>query len=500
MKKRILILLLALCMILPAAVACKPGSDPGTNTGESGIPDTGTGEKAQYDQNGFLLDDLPDDVRYGRKTVYIYAWKNVDNEFDPGEDASDQVSYELFRRNCHVEDRFDLLLEFDQVVCDYNSQGTWVTNVETRIMGGVEEFDLCAGYSMTMMTLARNGNLVDLGKCNYIDVSKPWYPETLMEQLNINDHIFGVSGDISLSYYGSLWFILMSDSMAEKYHLQGNPLQDVKDGSWTIDRMLGYASDVYFDLNSNGKDAADEFGLVVNSVGIDEFISGSRMTFIAVDDRGVFDVGADLENPTRGQELIEKLSYALNVSDGGIFNDDSTDFENLILSGRGLFVTTTINKLGRMRAAGLAFPYTILPSPKFDEYQLNYSTNLGFTYSMWMIPDTGKDTDLPALVIEALSSEGHRRVIPEFYDERVKYRFADNIESSEMFEIIRNTAWFEQSRLMYKVLEDRSMNPISVLRSSVVKDSTTWTSKIAGIRQKMAYFLRDDIAEVFRDD
>lgn len=497
MKKRVLICLLVLLMVLPAIASCNKNNTatPSTTTTNNTVGDDGL----RYDQNGYLMDDLPDDVKYGYRPVYIYAWKNVDNEFDPGENASDIVSYDLFRRNCAVEDRFEVSLEFNQVACDYNSQGAWVTNVENMLMGGVDELDLCAGYSMTMMTLAMNGSLADLGKCNYIDFSKPWYPETLMEQLNINDHIYGVSGDISLSFYGSLWFILMSDEIFEKYQLTGSPLEDVRDGSWTIDRMLEYAKDVYGDLNANGRDTGDEYGLVVNTVGIDEFISGSKMTFISAKENGDFDVGSDLASPTRGYDLIEKLSNALNVMEGGVYNDDSAEFESLILSGRGLFVTTTINKLGRMRAAGLDFPYTILPSPKYDEYQANYSTNLGFTYSMWMIPNTGKDTDLPALIIEGLSSEGYRTVIPTFYDEKVKLRFAENQDNLEMFELIRNTAWFEQSRLMYKVLEERSMNPISTFRNSVIKDTSTWTSKIAGIRQKLAYYLRDNVSEAYRN-
>ena len=504
--KRIICLFLLVSVLLSVLVACSkktPQQEQGSTDAveTESVTDSETeGEVIEYDEKGYQKDKLPDDVNYGGKDVTIFGWTNRFNEFKPVENATDEVSYQLFTRNLKVEERFGVTLNWLDAPCDYSNQTSWVTTVQNNAMSGDVLYDIVAGYSMTNMTLASQGYLVNLAGCNYIDFSNPWWPSTLVEQASINGKIYGASGDIAVSYYDNMYFILMNNDLFDSENVEGDPLGDVKDGTWTIEKMLSYAKNVVLDPNGNGKDSADTFGFVLKSVTqVDAFVAGANFKFIDLDTDGIFKISKDIENVDKGDKFVSTLAGAIHSENYAWYGNGSTDADAMLIDGRILFYTMTINNLGRKLNEGLEFDYYILPVPKWDTDQEQYYTNLGFEYTMYGIPNSGRDTDISALVIEALASEGYRTTTPAMYETKVKNRYSgDQSENVETFELLRNTTYFEPTRFLYKVLESRKVNPISALRTCVCDNSATWSSKVGALRLGLATYLKDDLTPAFR--
>ena len=502
MKKIFCVLLAVLCLVGTFASCNKKDSENET-TVENVDTEASSGNQVEYDERGYQKDNLPNDLDYGGQEVRILGCTNRFNDFEPKQGSTDNLSFQVFNRNAAVEDRFGVELVFSEIPCDYYSQTEYVSHITNLSLSGENTFDLYSAYSMVAMTLASQGKLQDLAQCNYIDFKNPWWPDTLVEQFMIGDSIYGASGDITLSYYENLEFILMNKELMPAFGVAGSPIEDVRDGSWTVEKMLSYAEQVAINEWGDDKDGSDTFGLVVtNAAYLDLFIAGCNFNFIHCDENGDFALGSDVTSAERGHALFSKLTEALYVGDSGWYSGASTEEAmaslEAIAGGRVLFTPITINSLGTRLSEGMDYDYLILPAPKYDTNQKNYYTVLSFEYNMYMIPNEGQDIDVSALVMEALASEGYRKTTPELFEIKVKNRFAgSDPDNAEMFELLRNTTYFEHSRFLYRVLEDNRMNPISILRNCVANNSDTWASKLDALKLNLATYLRDDLGKSF---
>ena len=120
MKKQILALLLALLMTAPAFVSC---SDSGTNeeTADSGSAPTASEEIAPeeivddtVDENGYLKDELPDELDFGGQVINLLYWSDVENqEFSAEEFTGEIVNDAIYQRNINVED--DLNVKYNWI-------------------------------------------------------------------------------------------------------------------------------------------------------------------------------------------------------------------------------------------------------------------------------------------------------------------------------------------------------------------------------------------------
>ena len=493
---KLIALLLMMASLLSVFAACKNGEKNPQDTTEE------TGEESTddlYDANGYLKDQLPDDIHYGNKEVNIIAWQNHFGEFAPDISSTDQVDMAVYERNSNVEERFGVELTYTIIPGDNTTQGDFVTAVENNLMSGDTIFDLVAAYSMCTMTMATDGVLENLMDCEYLNFDNPWWPKTLTTQATINGKLYGASGDIAVSYYYSMFLIVMNKSVWENYTLEGNVVEDVKSGEWTIDKMLTYAQNVYEDKNANGKDALDVYGLIFDhSVPFDMFISGSNMKFVKQTDNGKIQLGDDIMNISKGDAIITKLGTALQ--NDYAYYGNKTELSGAMVQGQALFYPCSISKLGTDIAEGISYDYYILPTPKYDTNQDHYYSNVGFTYTMYSIPKNGKDTDMPALLMEALASEGYRTSTDVLYEKKIKYQYSNEEFNMEMFELIRSYPYFEISRFSYQLFEQRKMNPISIFRTCVTsygKEGANWSTKISSIRKVLSYYLENDLTSAF---
>ena len=357
---KLIALLLMMTTLLSVLAACNNGEQVPQDTEE----ETEVSNDHLYDENGYLKDQLPNDIHYGNKEVNIVAWKNHFGEFDPDISSTDQVDMAVYERNANVEERFGVQLTYTVIPGDNDTQGDFVTAVENNLLSGDTVFDLVASYSMCTMTMATDGVLENLLDCEYLNFDNPWWPKTLTTQATINGNLYGASGDIAVSYYYSMFLIVMNKSVWNDFSLKGDIIQDVKSGEWTIDKMLTYAQEVHEDKNANGKDAADVYGLIFDHVvPFDMFLSGSNMKFVTQTDSGKIKLGDDIMNISKGDAIITKLGTALQ--NDYAYYGNKTELSSAMVQGQALFYPCSISKLGTDIADGISYDYYILPTPKY---------------------------------------------------------------------------------------------------------------------------------------
>lgn len=472
MKKHISILLL-LAMMLSAFAGCSDA--PAAEETDTTDP-TASAEAVETveteEETMYLPDDLPEDLTYDGTTVTTFGWSGPANaEFYVEEMNGEIVNDAIFERNATVSERLDVVLEYTLVPGANPDRASWVNNISNSITAGDGAYDIAAGYSMAGASLAAKSMLIDLNTLAHIDFTKPWWPSSLQNEATVAGKLYFCSGDISTYMIYYLYGMYFNKQLISDYSLD-NPYNLVKEGTWTLDKLMSMSEGIYVDANGNGtKDLADIYGFETHSTYVDPFYFGSGLRTTTVAEDGL-PVLSDDFGSEKTHDVLVKLVEFFNTNDAWLETSSYDNANNLFKEGRAIFIdhefTLAINHLRNTE-----MDYGIVPIPKYDEAQTEYYTVMSFPYSLYGVPIDAKNPDMSAAVMECLASESYRQVSPALFETGFKVKYATDNESAEMFDIIRESVVFDFGRIFN---DNFSSKTYSLFRSAVVSGDTNWAS------------------------
>ena len=89
---------------------------------------------------------------------------------------------------------------------------------------------------------------------------------------------------------------------------------------------------------------------------------------------------------------------------------------------------------------GMKDPYGVIPYPKLDDLQENYSGYIHNSAAYYVIPMTCKNADNVGAVLEVLCAESYRSVIEVYFETALKAKYAHDSETGQCIEIIREVS------------------------------------------------------------
>lgn len=463
---RLLGLMLALLTLASVLASCGGGGE-GTPTdsrddeGTTGPQETGP----ETDENGYLLDSVPDGLDYDNEDFVIMGWKEKAVDFTAEQSSKDTVEYQTYVRNTNVEDRLNIHLVFDVANNGGNSfQSDYLTHVTNA--GGT--FDMLGCYSLMMSSFMMNNITCDLTPYTQIDLSKPWWYESASNNAKINNKIYFVAGALANSIAEESMIIAANLDLVDSYNLK-DPRQMVLDDEWTLDSFFTMIANTGYDMNSqtSGKDAEDFFGYVNSyTVFMDGFYHGSGLKMLDIDEETGRVVLSTDYSGTKALDLTAYLETKLKADD--CFAPSSGTIMSIFENKRTIFTSTAFKDLLQSKSK-IDFSYTYLPYPKWqtkDVKQANYYTTVGFPATLFAIPEACSDKTRAAYVMECLASEGYRMVRPAYYD-KIRYQLGDDALDSQMFDIIVGNTAFDLGRLFSGAFS-WYRSPVAVYRETMV--------------------------------
>jgi hypothetical protein len=214
------------------------------------------------------------------------------------------------------------------------------------------------------------------------------------------------------------------------------PYQTVFEGKWTLDKLVSITKDVYEDLNGNGqRDKEDFYGYVSFSIH-----NGFLTAFdIPILEKGGDDILKIVANNEKTISFVEKIYDWYYNSTGVLVNPDYASGwdQEMFANNQALFA------FGRLKDAPNRYvasnvEYGIVPLPKFDENQKNYrvfSVDEFFMIPCTVAPDALERT---GIIIEAMSSEGYKQIIPAYYEIALKNKYLQDEESVKVLDLIND--------------------------------------------------------------
>ena len=361
----------------------------------------------------------------------LFAARDIYAEELNGELINDAV----FHRNRAIEERFDVTISQEAVA----NPGSFIVRL---INAGDDVYDALVDATIASVNLSGAGMLVDLKTVPHIDLSKPWWDQSLTRELTVGGRLFGAIGDLIISDMDGTWGVLFNKNMLEDFSLP-NPYELVKAGGWTLDAFYEISRAVSVDVDGNGIFCVftDMFGFATENYNIFVMLTGAGVRLAEHDADGlpVLTAGSPRFLAAYDKAVaIDRAVSTINAQRIPVAGGVHAFYDGLIPAfneGRILFYMGSMVLVPQFR--GMEQDFGILPIPKFDEAQENYYTTMSiFNNGAIYIPVTNDNLERTGILLEALSAESRYTLLPAYYDLTLQTKLARDEESSAMLDIL----------------------------------------------------------------
>ncbi|MBO6052380.1 MAG: hypothetical protein J6Q17_01455 [Clostridia bacterium] len=474
--KKTISLILAVLLLLPLFAACSETTqkEPAASTDPAGNPTEVAAEPAEDVPETKLKDDLPGDLDFGGADMRVAhrSGANTTQEIYVEEDTGDALDSAIYGRNIRVEDRLGLS------IVSIPSDDTQALLRRTA-QAGSDDFELCAAFQYYAMGMATEGILRNWNEIKYVDTSKPWWAAQFTEACTIGgERLYFLTGDAALSMLRNMATMYVNNTIYTQYFGAISDLYSiVLEGGWTFDKMSEYCENVYTDVNGDGKtDGGDIYGYGTTTLSmLDYSVAGAGLRWCEYDDDGYPYVTINNE---RTVNFVEKLYRLLYENIGSYIAAPSVEGEsdliNKFKSDTLMFFPFRADVSEKLR--DMESDYAIVPLPKYDETQAEYSTGVHDSVSVFCVPITNlANADMTGAFMEAFASQSYRDVTDVYFETLLKEKFARDEVTAQIFDIIKNGVYFD-----FALLHSSSLSNIGwMVRDVISAKSSDFASAYA---------------------
>ncbi len=491
MKKSITYILLA--AMLTGMLSSCGGATTETTSGEAASTEAAAVENAKettaLEARLAVADELPEKDFGGRNfTVAV----NTDGEayingyLIAEEQTGEGVNDAVFARNLTVEERYNAKIALVEGGA-HRDTATMVANTITA--GDADAFDLIQFHVVSNSGNAMKGLYLNWYDVPHINFEKPWWSDSVIEDLTINNHTFLAMGDFALTTVSQTYCMLYDKDEAENYQIED--LYDVvKDGRWTLDYLKQVCEIVYTDRNGDGiENEGDYFGMATDQ-------QSNLNTYQWAGGNKVFarDAGGELKYSYFSEHLVNlynSCNELMNETVGVYSFMDHNSGADQFSKGN----TLTAN--GQLRhtishCADFEHEYGVIPYPKYDENQAEYQTMVDGGHEAMAVGKAAGDLEFIGIMTEVLCAESYKRVMPAYYDVCLKQRYASSEKDAEMIDLCVNSRVFDLGYVY------DNWNGISFIFEQMLRDNKDVTSFYAS-KEKAAVAYYDKVVALFND-
>ncbi len=473
---KIISLTLAVLLLCFAFSACKIKPDPSKGTTANSTTAPAETENL-FDENGYLKDEL-NGVNLNNTTFNIAYWSDAEHqEFTAVEQTGDVVNDAIRQRNITVETRLNVVLNFMPIAGNTSNIKNFTDKITASTQAGDHAYQLIGTYSRTAASLSMSKQLQNMADLEYIDYEKPWWPDNLLKEATMNDNLFFVSGDISTNLLHMMYVTFFNKEMLQVYGLE-NPYDLVDSNDWTFEKMLQMCEEIYLDTSlDNQKDDKDTFGIMTSRLHVDAYYFAAGLRTVDRDENNNIVVSSSFCNE-RNEKVVETLGRYLHTLNDGFYTVKSSGVpaQTAMAEKRVLFIADRARTAFYDPVGSSDVKLGVVPMPKFDSAQSEYYTTIGQPFSLYCIPYDNVSPNEAAAVLECMASESYRTVTPALFEITMKTKYASDDQTSNMYDIIRNSTSFDLGRIYCDFVDNISLK---IFRDAIANNDNALASKRA---------------------
>ena len=445
MKKSLALILASVILACTALTSCSEKTHDET---EAETTPAAANAESSTDAETETETEEPDrfaGVNYGGKTFTVYTSVDTNDATNgdafirgTGEYTGEAVNDAVYDRNNKVMDLLGIELAFVEANYDYNAA---TNQIKTQIQAGDTAWDAVANDIRSLASLSASGFLANIYNNDILDMEKKyWYADSMRDLMFLDGGMYLLVGDYFTDALSSCHTLYANEEMLNNVYGDENYVNKmVFDGTWTIDKMTKMIGENYTDTDGDGKKSTgDTYGYACVGMWAPAIpmLIGQDIHFV---DKTPDSVSFAFNNE-HSVAALDNL-HSLYYSDGTISSiGDITSLRTFFTNKQCLFMG--YNRLGDLaRFRDVEFPIGVLPYPKFDENQENYIITLHDISEIGAIPSTvtGDELNFVLTCLEVLGRETSKTVMPAFYEDGLKVKYADGQDDAKMVDLIHDS-------------------------------------------------------------
>ena len=342
--------------------------------------------------------------------------------------TGDVVEDAKYDRNLKIGERFNVTIRA------VPSPGIKELDKELKqsVISGDNAYDIAIPHQITSGPgFITSQSILTWNDVPYVNPDKPWWNQTINETISILGQQYYMAGYVTMPTP----FCMFVNKAMLADHGFDDMYKTVREGKWTIDKLIEMTATVSGDLNGDGKmDSADRWGISFNNDNNTlNFMYASGILSVLIEE------GRPVPNTNNDRMIafIEKLYELYHNGNRSLV----TTYQNQGELGMGGFKDArilikcgSVSDLAQLREAEI--DVGVSPYPKLDEAQERYATHVDAWNGMLCIPKTADNLERTGIVIEAMAAETYKYVIPAYYDVALGTKYVRDTESMEMLDII----------------------------------------------------------------
>ena len=429
--------------------------------------------------DGYTL-ELPELDGDGDTFDVFIAYSVANSDFKtPEEETGDSINDIMYQRNHEVMKRFNV--EFT-TKDGYSNNGEGTPIIRSLIQSGDDTYEVFINVQHVGIPLIYEDLFVEWNEnMPYANLSNPWWYQNVQRDLNYGNKIYVTAGAYNYHCLRGSGVLAFNKTMMDELELE-YPYQMVKDGEWTVDKLIEYNKKAMKDLNGDGlfKTEDDRFGLAGWEYEmVPALFVGMGGEPVTKDENNLPTLNLNNE---RTFTVIDKMIEVFETGNGAFRNavpEPYTKTVKMFREGRLMFHDTTLDQLPGLRE--MEDDFGAIPFPKLDAEQENYYSRTVNYSSLTYIPVTNNKLEITSAILEHMAFLSYRDLIPAFYDIILTVKTNRDYETEEMVDIVRQSARFMDENFF----TTGSLNGIlntkqNTLSSNYYSQEDAWLTKLDG--------------------
>ena len=478
---------IAICLLFAIAAATLACGETEQTTNETDAQSTTAVVDSFYDN----LDEDYDGYEFTifNAATQFNCYIRLDFEEQTGETLDDAV----YERNSLIEDKLNCTITEFQFEGDTGwgtQQQSLCTHITQMVMAGDCDYDAAYLPVSFQPGVVTGGYLTDLYTIPELQFGEEWWDNVINDSLTINGKLYTASSPLHFMSLDLAWVLLFNQDMMDELGLE-YPYDLVREGKWTLDKFNEYITgvanlngDSSFTWDSNGSAV---YGIAEHTGSPTAFIYSAGNQLLERDGESFKFVG----NTERMYNTVDKLRSLFNVSSGNAYQSNAametqSGYLYAFSVDRALFITCELKATLELRDMNSTFG--LLPLPKYDESQPDYITSVNHITAFLTIPVTQPDMSRAGTILNALTYESWKSVLPIYYDVSVSQKGLRNDDSIEMLDIVRSNRGVQFSEV-FGITTELSTSIQTVVNSNQDTIASTIAAGIPKVEENLANVL-----------
>ena len=409
--------------MLLSVVACAKANEKGNEDDNVDSAIEKIWDKKELDFDGYTFTILGKSI-----SGKVNAWDGSD--LNSEEVTGNEVLDEVYNRNRLIEAKYNCIIRSEEA-----------GDIKNVLMAGTDDDGSLISQSIkTTFGLVEAKLLMDLNspELEHLDLDQPWYSQTIQNDTEVAQKLYFVNGDMLFTDENATWVTLFNKELAER-HCEGvNIYDEVRNGNWTLDKMMELATLATRELVADDKMTyEDQWGIVGEAPNVAALVAASGRRYAEITADGGIQLNVynrDFQNVyLKCCETVDTRFSLLATDIKGVASYFSA-MDATFYEGRGLFMITSMDRALTFRE--MQTDFGILPLPKYNSAQPNHFTWTTYNVNVVSVPFYCEDPIRTSAIMEALFEESSYHIKSAYIDKALKYQTTRDDESVEMIDII----------------------------------------------------------------